>query len=106
MSGSNCCRNDWVHLFLRKKNGTFAARQDIRLKWPGGSPFGPLGRAVANPHLLDWDRDGHTDLVVGYTDAGWHGRKWTLYVGAGPLAGKTEVALKPFALPKVPDAGK
>jgi hypothetical protein len=52
---------------------------------------------------LDWDRDGHTDLVVGYTEGGWHDRKWTLYVGAGPLAGKTEVPVTPFPLPKVPD---
>jgi hypothetical protein len=104
VSGSNCCRNDRVHLFLRNKDGSFATRQDVRLKWPGPSPFGPLGRAVTNPHLLDWDRDGHTDLVVGYTDGGWHDREWTLYVGAGPLAGKTEVVVKPFALPKVPDA--
>lgn len=101
MSGSNCCRNDLVHLFLRKKDGSFSAREEVRLKWPGGSPFGLLGRAVTNPHLLDWDRDGHTDLVVAYTDCGWHE---TLYVGAGPLGGKSEVAVKPFALPKVPDA--
>jgi hypothetical protein len=96
-----------VHLFLRKKDGTFAARQDVRLKWPGpdrSGPFGPLGRAVTNPHLLDWDRDGHTDLVVGHTEGGWHDKEWTLYVGAGPLAGKTEVVVKPFALPAVPDA--
>ena len=59
---------------------------------------------MTNPHLLDWNRDGHTDLVVGYTEGGWHDTQWTLYVGAGPLAGKTEVEIKPFALPKVPDA--
>jgi hypothetical protein len=96
-----------VHLFLRKKDGTFAARQDVRLKWPGSNhsgPFGGFGRAVTNPHLLDWNRDGHTDLVIGYTEGGWHDTQWTLYVGTGPLAGKTEVTVKPFALPKVADA--
>jgi hypothetical protein len=94
-------------LFLRKKDRTFAARQDVRLKWPGpdrSGPFGGFGRAVTNPHLLDWNRDGHTDLVIGYTQGGWHDTQWTLYVGTGPLAGKTEVVVKPFALPKVPDA--
>jgi hypothetical protein len=94
-------------LFLRKKDGTFAARQDVRLKWPGPDRFGPFGgfgRAVTNPHLLDWNRDGHTDLVIGYTQGGWHDTQWTLYVGTGPLAGKAEVVVKPFALPKVPDA--
>jgi hypothetical protein len=96
-----------VHLFLRKKDGTFAARQDVRLKWPApdrSGPFSGFGRAVTNPHLLDWNRDGHTDLVIGYTEGGWHDTQWTLYVGAGPLAGKTEVEVKPFALPKIPDA--
>ena len=107
MSGSNCCRHDKVHLFLRKKDGTFVARQDVRLKWPGPDHFGPFGgfgRAVTNPHLLDWNRDGHTDLVIGYTQGGWHDAEWTLYVGTGPLAGKTEVLVKPVKLPKVPDA--
>jgi hypothetical protein len=94
-------------LFPRKKDGSFATRQDVRLKWPGPDrfgPFGPLGRAVTNPHLVDWNRDGHTDLVVGHTEGGWLTRQGTLYVSAGPLAGKTEVAVKPFTLPKVPDA--
>ncbi|MFO0969232.1 MAG: VCBS repeat-containing protein [Gemmataceae bacterium] len=101
VSGSNCCRTDLVHLFARKKDGGFAERRDVRLKWPGPDrfgPFGPFGRAVTNPHLVDWDGDGRIDLVVG------HSGQWTLYVGAGPLAGKTEVPVKPFALPAVADA--
>jgi hypothetical protein len=97
-----------VHLFLRKKDGSFGTRQDVRLKLPVKIPGlapGQLGlaRAVTNPHLLDWDGDGHTDLVLGHTE-GWLGRQWTLYVCAGPLVGKTELTAKAFALPKVPDA--
>jgi hypothetical protein len=93
-----------VHLFLRKKDGSFAARQDLRFKLPVNSP-GLLGdaRAVTNPHLIDWNRDGHTDLVVGHSE-GWAEGIWTLYVCAGPLAGKTQVTAKPFALPPIPDA--
>jgi hypothetical protein len=95
-------------LFLRNKDGSFAARQDVRLKLPVKIPGlnpGELGlaRAVTNPHLIDWDGDGHNDLVVGHTE-GWLGQQWTLYVCAGPLAGKTELTAKAFALPKVPDA--
>jgi hypothetical protein len=95
-------------LFLRKKDGSFAARQDIQLnlpvKIPGLKP-GELGlaRAVTNPHLLDWDGDGHNDLVVAHTE-GWLGRQWTLFVCAGPLAGKTELTAKAFSLAGVPDA--
>jgi hypothetical protein len=93
-----------VHLFLRKKDGSFAARQDLRFKLPVNSP-GLLGdaRAVTNPHLIDWNRDGHTDLVVGHSE-GWAEGLWTLYVCAGPLAGKTQVMAKPFPLPPIPDA--
>ena len=93
-----------AHLFLRKKDGAFAARQEVRFKLPGTDP-GLLGyaRAVTNPHLVDWDRDGHTDLVVGHSE-GWAGSEWALYVATGPLAGKTEFTAKAFTLPKVPDA--
>jgi hypothetical protein len=93
-----------VHLFLRKQDGTFAARQEVRFKLPG-LDRGLLGdaRAVTNPHLIDWNRDGHTDLVVGHSE-GWAEGIWTLYVCGGPLAGKTELTAKAFTLPKVPDA--
>jgi hypothetical protein len=93
-----------VHLFLRKKDSSFAARQDVRFKLPLKSP-GLLGdaRAVTNPHLIDWNCDGHTDLVVAHSE-GWAEGLWTLYVCAGPLAGKTQLTAKPFALPSVPDA--
>jgi hypothetical protein len=99
VSGSNCCRHDKVYVFLRQKDGSFAPRREVMVKGTD-IPHG-LGRAVACPHLLDWDRDGHTDLVIGYLD---YWKPWTLYVGAGPLAGKDEVLVKPFALPEIPDA--
>ncbi len=94
MSGSNCCEPEQVHLFLRKPDGTFAARQEVRFELPGRFA---LMRGLTRPHLLDWNRDGHTDLVIGYPG------QWTLYVAAGPLAGKTEVKVKPFALPQIPN---
>jgi len=69
-----------IHLFLRKKDGSFAARQDVRFRLPGVDP-GLLGfaRAVTNPHLIDWDGNGHNDLVVGHSE-GWAGSEWTLHV--------------------------
>jgi len=97
-----------VHLFLRKNDGSLAARQDLLFKLPvkppGAEPdYLGLARAVTHPHLVDWNRDGHTDLVVGHSE-GWAGGEWTLYVCAGPLAGKTELTAKAFVLPAVPDA--
>jgi hypothetical protein len=94
VSGSNCCAPGQVHLFLRKPDGTFAARRDIQFDVPG---YNALSRGLSRPHLLDWDRDGHTDLVVGNL------RDWTLYISPGPLADKTEVKVKPFALPQIPN---
>jgi hypothetical protein len=103
VSGSNCCRYDLVHLFLKQKDGSFAPRRDVRFKRPDITAKG-LWRGVTSPHLLDWDGDGHTDLVVGYVDVIPYGWDWTLHIGAGPLAGQAEIAVKPFPLPKVPDA--
>src|SRR5262249_21129222 len=94
-----------VHLFLRKKDGSFATRQEVRIKLSGkhhGLAPGDA-RAVTIALLVDWNRDGHTDLVVGHTE-GWAGSEWILYVCAGPLAGKTELTAKTFTLPAVADA--
>ncbi len=103
VSGSNCCRHDLVHLFLKQKDGSFAPRRDVRFKRSDITAEGEW-RGVTSPHLLDWDRDGHTDLVVGYVDVVPYGWDWTLHIGEGPLASNTEIAVKPFRLPKVPDA--
>jgi hypothetical protein len=94
VSGSNCCAPEQIHLFLRKPDGSFAPRREISFELPVRQ-F--LMRGLSRPHLLDWDRDGHTDLVIGYPG------DWTVYVAAGPLTDKTEVKVKPFALPQIPN---
>ena len=92
MSGSNCCRNNLVHLFPRQKDGFFGARRDVKFKRPGEKELDYIfARGVTSPHLLDWDRDGHSDLVVGYVEVVPDGWDWKLFIGAGPLAGKTEL---------------
>jgi hypothetical protein len=50
---------------------------------------------------VDWDRDGHTDLVVGY--GGSYGGKWALLVGLGPFADKKHLKLSPVGLPAIQD---
>jgi hypothetical protein len=99
VSGSNCCDPWTIHLFLRKPDGTFAARRAVkfrRLDLPP-DPHDLLERGHSRPHLLDWDRDGRTDLVIGEP------MSWKVHVGAGPLRGKAEVEVKPFALPELTD---
>jgi hypothetical protein len=56
-------------------------------------------RGHNRPHLLDWNRDGQTDLVI---DDHPYPRIWSLQVGAGPLGGKSEVEVKSFPLPELP----
>ena len=99
ISGSNCCDPWTVHLFLRKADGTWGARQAVtfvRLDMtPDERKFTMRGHS--RPHLIDWNRDGHTDLVLA------NSLSWNLQVGAGPLKGTSEVLVKPFPLAALPD---
>lgn len=100
MSSSNCCDPWGFHVFLRKADGNFAPRQSLkfaRLDLPARDREFRM-RGHNRPHLFDWDRDGRTDLVI--EDGP---QSWNLYVGAGPLRGKTEVEVKPFTLTELPD---
>ena len=96
VSGSNCCRPKQIHLFQRRAGGSFAERAEV--KFGEGKPQELDGRGMALPHLVDWDRDGHTDLVVGY--GGSYGGKWTLLVGLGPFADKKHLKLTPEDYPQ------
>jgi hypothetical protein len=100
VSDSNCCAPYTVHLFPRKADGTFAPRRDVTIVPPDELPQAVkvFARGHSRPHLIDWDRDGRTDLVSGTV------RGWTLHVGAGPLAGKDEVPVRPFPVPEVAGA--
>jgi hypothetical protein len=90
VSGSNCCAPGKVHVFLHKPDGTFAPRREIQFRLPGQTS---LSRGLSRPQLLDWDRDGQTDLVVTYPG------EWTFYTVVGPLAGKAEVRVEAFRVP-------
>lgn len=97
VSGSNCCDPFTVHLFLRKADGSFAARREVRYTPPGHDHAMKLFmRGHAEPHFLDWDRDGRLDLLVGGV------RGWKQQVVTGPLAGRTELAVKSYPLPETP----
>jgi hypothetical protein len=103
VSSSNCCDPWGFHLFRRKADGTFAPRRKVTFARLDLTPAevqlrGLIGRGHCRPHLLDWDRDGRTDLVL--EDGPM---SWKLHVGVGPLRGKSEVAVKPFPMPELPD---
>jgi FG-GAP-like repeat len=93
VSGSNCCRPKQIHLFRRRADGSFAGRAEL-----GFGERKLEERAVNLPHLVDWDRDGHTDLVVGYRGS------WTLHVGLGPFANEKDLTLTPVELPPIQGA--
>ena len=56
-----------------------------------------VDRGHAQPHLLDWNRGGKTDLVLS------NPLSWELLVGAGPLEGLPEIPVRAFSLPKLSD---
>jgi internalin A len=86
---------------MRRADGSFAERAEVYFgedKQHKG--LDGLTRGEALPYLVDWDRDGHTDLVVGYKGR-YMGDSWTLHVGLGPFADKKDLTLKPVNLPAI-----
>jgi hypothetical protein len=58
-----------------------------------------MERGHSRPYLVDWDRDGHMDLVLGCVGS------WTLDVCLGPLADKKDFkSTKPANLTPIPEA--
>jgi len=105
ISGSNCCAPGQVHLFRRRADGSFAERAEVQVTEPTLYAF---SRGLSRPHLIDWRRDGHSDLVIGYphhppfqTSRPFQASRWTLLVGSGPFAKKKDLALKPLDLPPI-----
>jgi hypothetical protein len=93
VSGSNCCDPYHIHLFLRDANGLFGKRWLVSFKDPKPNKF---ARGTSRPYLLDWNRDGHTDLVVAYPGS------WTLEVALGPLVGAKGISFLPTRSIKLP----
>ena len=88
LSGGACCQHAYgCYLFQRQKDGSFAARQRIKLDYSMGQfehfefPGGGLQAKVA---VTDWNGDGIPDLLVG-------GNTRVLGVAYGALAGKKTV---------------
>lgn len=93
MTRPNCCDTHNVYVFLRQADGRFGARQSVPYTYEGGT-FAI--KSFDRPHLLDWNRNGRTHLVL---TAGWR-----VLVGQGPLVGQSTITTKTFLLPDRPES--
>jgi hypothetical protein len=89
----NCCDTQNIYVFLRQPDGRFGARQSVPYTREG-QPFAV--KSFDRPHLIDWNRDGRTDLVL---DAGWR-----VLIGQGPLNAQSTISTNIFVLPDRPEA--
>jgi hypothetical protein len=85
ISGTPCCQHPpRFHVFLRRKDGSFAPRREVILDYPKDRyditelPEGGLQSRVA---VTDWNGDGIPDVLIG-------GNTAVLGVAYGPLGGK------------------
>jgi hypothetical protein len=84
---------------LRSPAGKLAARRPVRFERSERKVddlFIAMETGHPQPNLLDWDRDGHTDLVVGEP------YDWALFVARGPLDPDKTIVVTRFPLPEPP----
>jgi hypothetical protein len=82
---------------LRTPAGKLGARRPVRFEQSDRKDEPDLLQTGhPRPHLLDWDGDGHTDLVVGQP---W---EWALYVARGPLDLDKIIEVQRVPLPEPP----
>lgn len=63
VSGSNCCAPDQIHWFSGTADRGFSERRSARMVFEGLNPP-RLTKSECRPYVVDWNRDGHDDLVV------------------------------------------
>jgi FG-GAP-like repeat len=93
VSGSNCCDPNGMHLFLRRADGSFAERAYLHFKERQAIKY---ASGTSRPYLVDWDRDGHTDLVIVRPGI------WTFDVALGPLADTKDRTFYPTTSVELP----
>ena len=76
ISGSNCCDPNGFIVFLRKQDGSWESRRELKVTYPSGAPPNFLmGRSFVT--AADCNGDGVPDLL-------WMGRK-EIRVAVGPI---------------------
>ena len=95
VAGSNCCDPNGFHFFRGLRDGLFEGRRRVSFqrddKNPENSSFFGLERGTTRPIIVDWNHDGHADILMTY-----RGHR-TLHI----LYGSPEVAKSFLSLPLV-----
>jgi hypothetical protein len=84
ISGSNCCDPNGFIVFLRKQDGSWEPRRELKTTVPSQAlPIFPTGRSFVT--AADWNGDGVPDLL-------WMESKG-IRVALGPITGDGPIAL-------------
>ena len=83
VAGSNCCDPYGFHFFRGRKDGLFEGRRRVNFqrddKNSEQSPFFGLERGTTRPIIVDWNHDGHADILLTY-----RGHKTLHILSGGP----------------------
>ena len=70
VAGSNCCDPLAFHFFRGRKDGLFEGRRRVDFQrddmGPDQSPFRRFERGTTKPIIVDWNHDGHADILLSY----------------------------------------
>jgi len=92
LGGVGCCYPRAVSVFDGLPGGSFAPRRRVEIAFPEGR--GPI-RGNSRSVVVDWDRDGHIDLLLTYVN---HHSDDGVYLCRGPLAGRDKLVAEPLDL--------
>lgn len=94
VAGSHCCDPYGFHFFRGLRDGLFEGRRRVSFhrddKNPENSPFFGLERGTTRPIIVDWNHDGHADILLTY-----RGHRTLHILYGGPDVAKSLVSLPP-----------
>ena len=70
VAGSHCCDPFGFHFFRGRRDGLFEGRRHVHFQrddmGPDQPPFLRLMRGTTRPIIVDWNLDGHADILLTY----------------------------------------